>query len=174
MSWCFLDSPLYWWLRLWRLRRFLVGCPSCVCRGWEGSLLSFSPWMKFLSLLLLSTGSTMAVCCCCYCWLFFHVMHRGGFYGSKYDSQGHVLDFVQPALIDLGSHSSVVDAYSIVVCTVAVKTLVRTDESAPKVVPASFLIKANFCRLIFSIFSICGFQVSSQPVERNLHRFSPD
>ena len=97
MSWCVLDSSLYWWFWLWRLRRFLVGCGRFVCRGWEGSLLSFSPWMRILRLLLLSSGSTLAV--------FFHVMHWGGFQGSKFDSQSHVLDFVQPTLIGLGSRS---------------------------------------------------------------------
>ena len=100
MSWCVLDSSLYWWVRLWRLRRFLVGCARFVCRGWEGSLLSFSPWMRILRLLLLSSGSTLAVF-----FFFFHVMHKGGFHGSKYDSQSHVLDFVQPALVGLGSRS---------------------------------------------------------------------
>ena len=50
MSWCVLDSSLYWWFRLWRLRRFLVGCARYVCRGWESSLLSFSPWMRILRL----------------------------------------------------------------------------------------------------------------------------
>ena len=54
MSWCFLDSSLYWWLRLWHLRLFLVGWARFVCRGWEGSLLSFSPCMRFLRLLLSS------------------------------------------------------------------------------------------------------------------------
>ena len=97
MSWCVLDSSLYWWFRLWRLRQFLAGCARLVCRRWEGSLLSFSPWMRILRLLLLSSGSTLAV--------FFHVMHWGGFHGSKYDSLSHVLDFVQPALVGLGSRS---------------------------------------------------------------------
>ena len=73
-----------------------MGCARFVCRGWEGSLLSFSPWMRILRLLL-SGGSAVAV--------FFHVMQWGGFNGSKHDSQGHVLDFVQPALIGFGSRS---------------------------------------------------------------------
>ena len=38
----------------------------------------------------------------------------------------------------------IVDAYSMVGRTVAEKTLVRIDESAPQVVPANFLIKASF------------------------------
>ena len=61
LSWCFLDSSLYWWFRLWRLSRFLVGCASYFCRGWEGSLLSFSPCISILRFLLLSSGSTLAV-----------------------------------------------------------------------------------------------------------------
>ena len=61
MSWYVLDSSLYWWFRRWRLMRFWVGCVRFVCRGWEGSLLSFSPWMWILRLLLLSSGSTLAV-----------------------------------------------------------------------------------------------------------------
>ena len=61
MSWCVLDRSLYWWFRLWRLRQILVGCAGFVCRGWEGSLLSFSPWMRILRLFLLSSGSTLAV-----------------------------------------------------------------------------------------------------------------
>ena len=48
---------------------------------------------------------------------FFHVMHWGGFQDSKYDSQSHVLDFVKPALVGLGS---IVDAHSMVGRTVAV------------------------------------------------------
>ena len=98
MSWCVLDSSLYWWFRLWRLRRFLGSCVRFVCRGWEASLFSFSPWMRILRLLLLSSGSTLAG-------VFFHVMQWGGFHGSKYDSQSHVLHFVQPVLIGLGSCS---------------------------------------------------------------------
>ena len=97
MSWCVLDSSLYWRFRLWRLRRFLVVCARFVCRGWEGSLLSFSPWVRILRLLLLSSGSTLAN--------FFHVMHWSGFLGSKYDLQSHVLDFVQPVLVGLGNCS---------------------------------------------------------------------
>ena len=128
-----------------------MGCARFVCRGWEGSLLSFSPWMRILRLLLLSSGSTLA---------FFHVMHSGGFHGSKYDSQSLVLDFVQPALVGLSSRSLYRDAYTMVGRTVAVYTFVRIDESSPQVVPASFLIKASFCRLLLPIFSICGFQVS--------------
>ena len=58
MFWCFLYSSLYWWFRLWCSRRLLVGCARLVCRGWEGSLLSFSPWMRILRLLLLLSGST--------------------------------------------------------------------------------------------------------------------
>ena len=27
-----------------------MGCAKFVCRGWEGSLLSFSPWMRILRL----------------------------------------------------------------------------------------------------------------------------
>ena len=74
-----------------------MGCARFVCRRWEGSLLSSSPWMRVLRLLLLSSGSTLAV--------FSHVIRWGSFHGSKYDSQSHVLDFVQPALVGLGSHS---------------------------------------------------------------------
>ena len=86
MSWCVLDNSLYWWFMLWRLRRFLVGCARFVCRGWNGSHFSVSLWMRILRLLLLSSVSTLAVC--------FHDIHRGGFHGSKYDLQVHVLDFV--------------------------------------------------------------------------------
>ena len=95
MSWCVLDSSLYWWFRLWRLRRFLVGCARFVCRGWEGSLLSFSHWMRILRLLLLSSGSTLAGFSPC------HAL--GWLHGSKYDSHSYVLDFVQPVLVGLGS-----------------------------------------------------------------------
>ena len=63
-------------------------------------------------------------------------------------------------LLVLAAVPHVVDAYSMVGRTVAVYTLVRIDESAPQEVPASFLIRASFCRLLLSIFSICGFQVS--------------
>ena len=79
-------------------------------------------------------------------------MHWDGFHGSKYDSQGHVLDFVQPALVSLAAVPHTVDVYCMVGSTVAV--------FAPQVVSASFLIKARFCRLFLFIFSICGFQVS--------------
>ena len=61
MHWCFLHSSLYWWFRFWPLERFLMGCARFACRGWEGSLLSFSPWMRILRLLLLSRGSTLDV-----------------------------------------------------------------------------------------------------------------
>ena len=67
MSWCVLDSSLYWWFRLWRLRRFLVGCARFVCRG---SLLSFSPWMRIFRPSPLKWF---------YIGCFFHVMHSGGF-----------------------------------------------------------------------------------------------
>ena len=52
-------------------------------------------------------------------------------------------------LLVLAAVPHVVDTYSI---TVAVYTLVRIDESAPQVVPASFLIRASFFRLPLSIF----------------------
>ena len=68
MSWCVLDSSLYWWFRLWRLRRFFVGCARFV-RGWEGSLLSFSPWTRILRLLLLSQVAPH--------WLFFSMSCTG-------------------------------------------------------------------------------------------------
>ena len=49
------------------------------------------------------------------------LMQWCAFHGSKYDLQGHVLHFVQPALVGLGSHSqNVVDAYSMVGRTIAV------------------------------------------------------
>ena len=48
------------------LEAILGGCASFVCRGWEGSLLSFSPGMRILRLLP-SSGSTLAV--------FFHFTH---------------------------------------------------------------------------------------------------
>ena len=89
-----------------------MGCARFVCRGWEGSLLSFSPWMRILRILLFSSGSTLAV--------FFRVMHWGGFNGSKYDSQSHVLDFFQPAVLVMAAVPHIVDAYSIVGHTVAV------------------------------------------------------
>ena len=57
-------------------------------------------------------------------------------------------------LLVLAAVPNVVDAYSMVGRTVAVYTLVRIDESAPQVVPASV------CRLLLSIFCVCGFQVS--------------
>ena len=63
-------------------------------------------------------------------------------------------------LLVLAAVPHVVDAYSMVGHTVSVYTLVRIDESAAQEVPVSFLIKASFCRLLLSIFSICGFQVS--------------
>ena len=64
-------------------------------------------------------------------------------------------------LLVLAAVPHVVDAYFMVGRTVvAVWALVRIDESAPQAVSASFLIKACFCRMLLSIFSICGFQVS--------------
>ena len=75
MSWCVLDSSLYWWFRLWRLRRFLVGCARFVCRGWEGSLLSFSPWMRILRL---KTRSTTQLFSSSACW-FARKTHRWSF-----------------------------------------------------------------------------------------------
>ena len=54
-------------------------------------------------------------------------------------------------LLVLAAVPHVVDAYSMVGRTVAVKTLVRIHESAPQVVPASFLIRASFCRPLLSI-----------------------
>ena len=62
-------------------------------------------------------------------------------------------------ILVLAAVPHVVDVYSKVGRTVAVQTLVRTDESAP-LRAASFVIKASFYRLLLSIFSICGFQVS--------------
>ena len=38
-----------------------MGCARFVCRGWEGSLPSFSPWMGILRLIHLSSGSILAV-----------------------------------------------------------------------------------------------------------------
>ena len=52
--------------------------------------------------------------------LFFPCHELGGFHGSKYDSQSHVLDFVQPALVGLTAVPHVVDAYSMVSRTVGV------------------------------------------------------
>ena len=93
MSWCVLDSSLYWWFRLWCLRGFLVGCARFVCRGWEGSLLSFFPGWGFWDFFSSQVAPH---------WL---LMHWGGFHDSKYDSQSHVLDFVQPTLVGLGGRS---------------------------------------------------------------------
>ena len=87
MSWCVLDSSLYWWFRLWRLRRFLVGCARFVRRGFKAAFSVFLPGWGFWDFF----SSQVALH-----WLFFFPrdMHRGGFHGSKYDSQSHVLDFV--------------------------------------------------------------------------------
>ena len=79
-----------------------MGCARFVCRGWEGSLLSFSPWMRILRLLevlLLSSGCTLAV------FSMTCIGPRGGFHGSRYDWQSHVLDFVWPVLVGIGSCS---------------------------------------------------------------------
>ena len=43
MSLCVLDSSLYWWFRLWRLRRFLVGCARFVLDGGKAAFLVFLP-----------------------------------------------------------------------------------------------------------------------------------
>ena len=45
----------------------------------------------------------ISIGCCCCCFFLFHVVHLGGVHGSNYDSQGHVLDFVQPALVGFGN-----------------------------------------------------------------------
>ena len=96
MSWCVLDSSLYWWFRLWRLRQFWWVVSGLRVEGGKAAFLVFLPewgfWDFFSSQVVPH-------------WLFFHVMHWGGFHGSKYDSQSHVLDFVQPALAGLGSRS---------------------------------------------------------------------
>ena len=98
MFWCVLDSSLYWWFRLWRLRRFLVGCARFVCRGWEGSLLSFFSLNEDFE-----TSSPLKWF---YIGCFFSMSCTGVvFHSSRYDSQIHVLDFVQPALVGLGSRS---------------------------------------------------------------------
>ena len=39
-------------------------CARFVCRGWEGSLVSFSLWIRILRVLLLSSGSALAVFPC--------------------------------------------------------------------------------------------------------------
>ena len=67
-----------------------MGCARFVYKGWEGSLLSFFSLDEDFET---SPLKWLHIGC------FFHVMHWGGFHGSKYDSQSHVLDFVQPALV---------------------------------------------------------------------------
>ena len=72
--------------------------PRFCVEGGKAAFSVFSPWMRILRLLL-SSGSTLAV---------FSMSCIGEvFMAPKYDSQGHVLDFVQHALIGFGSHSSV-------------------------------------------------------------------
>ena len=43
MSWCVLDSSLYWWVRLWRLRRCLVMAVAGLCA--EGGKAAFSVFL---------------------------------------------------------------------------------------------------------------------------------
>ena len=69
-----------------------MGCARFVCRAWEGKRLSFSPWMRILKPLLLSSDSTLAV-------FSLHVMHWGGFHGPKDGWQGW------PAFVGLRSRS---------------------------------------------------------------------
>ena len=80
-------------------------------------------------------------------------MHWGSFYGSKYDLQAMFWTLSSLLLLVLAAVPHVVNEYSMVGRTVVVLTLVRIDESAPLVVPARFLIKPSYCRLLLSIFS---------------------
>ena len=128
------------------------GCARFVCRGWEGSLLSFSPWMRILrpsSLKWYYIGCVYSMSCTGVVFMAPNMTRRAMFWTLS-----------SLLLLALTAVPHEVDAYSIVGRTVAVYTLVRNDESAPQVVPASFLIKASFFRLLLSIFSICDFQVS--------------
>ena len=101
MSWCFLLSSFYWWFRLWCIRRCLVGCAKFVCRRWERSLLSFSPWMRILRLLL-SSGTGVV------------------FMAPSMTHRAMLWTLSSLLLLVLAAVPQVVDAYSVVGRTVAV------------------------------------------------------